>query len=191
MPLGMGKVSADRTRFEEAERKHIADNTPGWRWCMNPKCRAGQVHELKVASPKLGKKKGRAKKVESEATPDLIICTCYECGAKACVSCDRPWHEGETCAEYQVRVKDRLDEEDQALEAIRKMTKPCPGCRKQIQKNGGCPMMYCELCLRVADVCLLTVPGTQCFASFCWDCTSVLDQGYCKCHPRPPAQAVG
>lgn len=33
------------TRFNAIERKHIADNIPGWRWCMNPSCSAGQAHK--------------------------------------------------------------------------------------------------------------------------------------------------
>jgi len=133
------------------ERKHIAENIPGWRWCLAPGCRAGQVHEqiLKVAFKKAKKKgRGNVKKVEavkmeeSEVMPD--ICECHECGAKACVTCDRPWHEGESCAEYQLRIKDRVDEEDRALNEIRKITKQCPGCKKPVQKNGGCPAMQCK-----------------------------------------------
>ncbi|KAK1082499.1 hypothetical protein LTR48_006935 [Friedmanniomyces endolithicus] len=46
-------------RFEEVEPKHIGETTPGWRWCMNPECRAGRVHEPEVikAGPKKAKKR--------------------------------------------------------------------------------------------------------------------------------------
>ena len=130
------------------ERKHIGETTPGWRWCMNPECRAGRVHEPKVmeAEPKKAKKRSGFffGKVEAEAVIDPDICECQECGAKACVPCDRPFHDGETCAAYQSRIKDRIEEEDRALQAIRKITKQCPGCKQSIQKNGGCPGMRCR-----------------------------------------------
>lgn len=52
----------------------------------------------------------------SEPVIESDICECTECGAKACVPCDRPWHEGEDCAAYQARIKDRLEEENKTLE---------------------------------------------------------------------------
>ncbi|KAK0935065.1 hypothetical protein LTR29_013385 [Friedmanniomyces endolithicus] len=132
-------------RFEEVEPKHIGETTPGWRWCMNPECRAGRVHEPEVikAGPKKAKKRVGFffSKVEPPSESEPELCECQECGAKACIPCDRPWHEGESCAAYQARIKDRVEEEDRALEAIRKVTKPCPGCKRSIQKNGGCPAM--------------------------------------------------
>ncbi len=135
-------------RFEELERKHIGENTPGWRWCMNPECRAGRVHEPKMleAEPKTAKKRGVFffSKAKSPSVTEPETCECQECGTKACIACDRPFHEGESCAAYQARIKDRVEEEDRALEAIRKVTKPCPGCKRSIQKNGGCPAMLCR-----------------------------------------------
>lgn len=73
------------------------------------------------------------------------IFTCHDCGAKACVPCDRPWHDGEACLEYRLRVKDRVDEEDKLLKTIGKISKPCPRCKRSIQKNGGCTSMICQL----------------------------------------------
>lgn len=57
---------------------------------------------------------------------DVDIMTCNTCSARACVRCDRPMHDGETCAAYQARIKDRLDEEDKALKAVRRVSRPCP-----------------------------------------------------------------
>jgi len=112
------------------------------------------------------------------ATPALVlrprapdICTCKDCGAKACVPCDRPWHENETCEEYQVRIKDRLEEEDLALALIRKQTKRCPNCSKSIEKDGGCRHMLC----------------TQCRTEFCWQCEQMINRNgqYCACGHIP------
>ena len=180
-----------RQLFEERERHHFAEITPGWRWCLAPDCRAGQVHQKKEESkeeakeeikqedggkenentkPK-GKKKAKSKPEnlsvkEIEAKAD--ICTCNECGAKACVTCDRPWHQGETCEEYQARTKDHMDEEDMTIKAIPRLSKKCPGCQRNIQKNGGCTSMHCFAC----------------GVAFCWTCVSAFDNanGTCKCY---------
>lgn len=135
-------------KFEKAERHHIAESTPGWRWCLAADCKAGQVHQSTQPKPAASKKATRSKnskpsqKDDVGAEPD--ICTCHECGAKACVPCDRPWHEGESCELYQSRTKDRMAEEEASLAQIRKATKPCPFCRKNIEKNGGCNSVHCE-----------------------------------------------
>lgn len=113
-----------------------------------------------------------------DATPTLVlrprapdICTCKDCGAKACVPCDRPWHENETCEEYQFRVKDRLEEEDKSLAAIIKLSKRCPNCSKSIEKDGGCRHMKC----------------TQCWTEFCWQCEHMINRNgqYCACGQVP------
>jgi ariadne-1 len=88
-------------------------------------------------------------KASEVVTEEADICTCNTCGSMTCVTCDRPWHEGETCADYQARTKDRMNEEEKALREIQKVTKACPNCKKRIQKNGGCPYMHCSQC-RVA-----------------------------------------
>ncbi|CAK4031015.1 E3 ubiquitin- ligase [Lecanosticta acicola] len=183
--------------FEERERHHFAEITPGWRWCLAPGCRAGQIHKKVEAKEEAEnkehqetkehskpKRKGKktlwpfSKKTDSqvktsESAEDIEkqadICTCNDCGAKACVSCDRPWHTSETCEAYQARIKDRMDEEDRTLKAIGRLSKKCPGCQKNIEKNGGCPAMHCSACN----------------VGFCWMCLSIFDNGYCKCHPRP------
>jgi len=191
----------------------MVEKVPGWRWCLNPQCRSGQVHQspVEVASklatgddvqvegivdaatkpkademqmvlpdrsiaslknilqvakdqlggsfgqpttvakkPKLkGKRPAKAKPeghklnpIDLDAiVPDDDIFTCKECGHKACVPCDRPWHDGETCKMF----KKRLEEENkQSEELIEKVCKACPKCKKPIEKNGGCDHMYCE-----------------------------------------------
>jgi hypothetical protein len=138
-------------RFDELERRGIADKTPGWRWCLAPRCRAGQVHEppaqVGESVSNLGPKRRSWTKVKkSEAAHN--ICTCNECGAKACVDCDLPWHEGETCHDYQTRIKGEDFEKKEAasLKTIQKQCKQCPGCKKNIQRNGGCDHMRCTQC---------------------------------------------
>jgi hypothetical protein len=151
-------------QFEKLERKHIPDATPGWRWCLSLHCNAGQVHETAVA-PKAKDNEDEGNTYDTtiyletyEYVSDVIefpgdrnICTCHECGARACVVCDRPEHVGETCRAYQLRIKDRIEEEDKAMRAIERATKACPNCHVRIQKNGGCPHMYCKWTLYSGD----------------------------------------
>jgi ariadne-1 len=86
------------------------------------------VHESKVThKPKEGasKSKSRARKKQLDPETDVggveDICTCNKCGARACATCDRPYHEGETCSAYQARVKDRAEEEDKSVLEVSKM----------------------------------------------------------------------
>ncbi|KAK5170313.1 uncharacterized protein LTR77_004900 [Saxophila tyrrhenica] len=185
----MGATKKVYQKFAEIERKFIGDSTPGWRWCLDPSCEAGQVHKSTLSkqeqerqaaakSPTKRTKKGKSKEApvivyeDNPAPIQADICTCHACGSQACVSCDRPWHEGETCDGYQIRIKDRMEEEDKALREIQSATKPCPGCAKRIQKNGGCPNMNCS----------------QCDTNFCWNCASAYIRGrWCDCpHNRIP-----
>jgi hypothetical protein len=117
--------------YVERRRKWVQENTPGWFYCMVPDCEGGHVHvhepqKARNGQAKKSKKKG-GKKDDAEA-PNIFVCE--ECGGKACVPCQRPWHEGESCADYQARIKDRVDEEDESLKMIKKVTKKCPGCKR-------------------------------------------------------------
>ncbi|KAK5123829.1 hypothetical protein LTR85_002465 [Meristemomyces frigidus] len=201
-------------RFDALERRGVAEKVPGWRWCLNAKCRGGQVHPGVVGGGeegwavdageagdknkgegegegdddegKAGKQssgeQGKAKKAEddvneagtktktrskkkstavsssssSSSDNDDTICTCTTCGARACVPCDRPYHDGETCAQYQKRRARQTTAEEQATaKTIEAKCKKCPNaaCGKNIEKNGGCDAVYCV-----------------CGEHFCWPC---------------------
>ncbi|KAF2789085.1 hypothetical protein K505DRAFT_285044, partial [Melanomma pulvis-pyrius CBS 109.77] len=115
-----------------------------FRWCRAPGCQSGQVHESGHAGN---------------------IFRCIACGFRVCVMHDTTWHEGETCQEYDDRVggakergeqKRREEQEKASLEAIKKISKKCPGegCGWNIQKDSGCDHMTC----------------VQCGHEFCWVC---------------------
>lgn len=188
-------------RYVELERVYIAENTPGWRWCLAPGCGAGQVHvpgkveveseddDYKIPDPASSdddqrgggswsqdgaewattvispetierlqreeqhrreqelqqeeqEEQERQERLRSNPRPDIF--KCEKCGAKACVPCDRPWHTNESCGEYQLRIKDRIEEEDATIAAIQRETKSCPSCSKHIFKIGGCKHMHCK-----------------------------------------------
>jgi hypothetical protein len=211
-------------KWDEIQRRTRAAKVPWWRWCLNPKCRAGQVHEPLVGDAIAGSTRGAPVQIDDtdgEATvegeddediqvakknrpskrlatlkrkltdpiaishspdaeqvpsawpptppkakvstrPDVPfrwpddtvviddapgpkgrdkckteddnICTCHECGAKACVLCNVPYHDDETCEQYQKRKKRQNEkEEKQTRKFIEKQCKGCPGCNKKIE----------------------------------------------------------
>lgn len=146
-------------RFQELKHRFISETVPGWRWCLHPKCEAGQVHDPQPANQR------SPNGTLPAPTPDL--CICNVCGTKACVPCDRLDHRPETCSEYQERIKDRADEARLSEAALLDISKPCPGCKKPIEKDGGCRNMVCHY---------------GCTTHFCWDCVEILnDAGRCSC----------
>jgi hypothetical protein len=193
-------------RYVKLERVYVAENTPGWRWCLAAGCGAGQIHVSSEVESEDGDdgSPGLSERIDSDdshlevpgswslllnppAKPD--ISKCNKCGAKACVPCDRPWHENESCEAYKLRTKDKTEEEDASLAAIQKETKPCPSCSKNILKTGGCKHMYCKSLCEHPNVELLseltwTSAGTQCRTEFCWDCLHLINHGgqYCGCN---------
>jgi hypothetical protein len=106
--------------FETMEQKYHKTQDPNWRWCMAVGCGEGQIY----------------------ATNDGNVCTCWKCGARVCVACDKPYHEGEVCEEYRLRTEDQLDEEKLALDVIESTTQKCPACKAPMEKRGGCNSMH-------------------------------------------------
>ena len=157
-------VKEDYERYDELERKAIADRIPGWRWCMGLRCRSGQVHpppvnrdvelESTIATLLKGQKiKGPGKGTiakDSNSNDDLNF-TCNSCGAQACVACDRPSHDNETCVEHQARI---AKEDEMSVALIAEVAKKCPSCSVNIQRNGGCDHIICR----------------NCNDAFCWLC---------------------
>jgi hypothetical protein len=94
-----------------------------------------------------------------------------------CIIHQNTWHEGETCEEYDYRSSGRKAQEQSAqeaasLEAIRKLTKKCPGtnCVYNIEKNNGCDHMTCKLGEQQNERSTDRVPGSRCRYEFCWVC---------------------
>lgn len=173
-------------KFDELERRGIQKKIPGWRWCLAPKCGAGQVHmPLTEIAPNAAKGR-KAKKGKETAGED--VCVCDSCGAKACVSCDRPYHDGETCKQYQARAKrQNVDEEKATAKQIESTCKKCPNCTKNIEKDGGCDQVRCKSrgsFWEINYMMLTRSPGTACRKAFCWLCLTLYDvinkQGHAK-----------
>lgn len=132
------KKCATKPQFERYDRlatQAVVSSIPNFRWCLNSRCKSGQIHH-----------------------DDSPIFVCTACGFKHCVIHTIPWHEGETCADYNYRVSGQKtrDEDDASKKLIDQISKKCPGplCGANIEKNKGCDHMTCRKCKH----------------EFCWVC---------------------
>ncbi len=80
---------------------------------------------------------------------------CSQCKTQFCLSCGEPPHIPARC---QDMIKFHRMYSSTTF-WMQKNTKPCPGCNANVNKDGGCNAMIC----------------TQCRASFCWLCLSLVD----------------
>ena len=106
------------------------------KWCPNPAC-------------------GAVVKVPSSHVKTV---TC-QCGRKMCFDCLGDMHWPAPCdaaSAYRQKLAENGDDRLMPLEDIKRVVingKPCPNCKRFVEKNGGCPYMACV-----------------CGKSFCWGC---------------------
>lgn len=96
---------------------------PDYRDCMAQSCKSGQFHDTKI---------------------DGNIFRCIACGFCVCTVHNVPFHTGETCIAYDKRKKVVSRTEEASMRAISRFSVPCPACKVNIEKNGGCDKMKCE-----------------------------------------------
>jgi hypothetical protein len=113
-----------RRRYQKFMIMDTMKNVPNFRSCLRPNCPSSQIHEGGDAEP-------------------LMVCAA--CGYKMCYPHALPWHEGQTCTQYDVMRRHRT-EDDASLALIASLSKRCPGesCGVPIQKNLGCDHMTCK-----------------------------------------------
>jgi hypothetical protein len=97
------------------------------------------------------------------ARGDGNIFSCTSCKARYCLVCEVPFHEEQTCDEYQADAKRRSEDEQKSLDAVKKMSRPCPGqgCGVNIDKYEGCDHMTCET--------MQILPVELCLIADCYD----------------------
>ncbi|PGH00498.1 hypothetical protein AJ79_08189 [Helicocarpus griseus UAMH5409] len=110
-----------------ATRKELQSH-PRWTWCLSVTCSSGQIFP--------------------ETSPSQQV-VCVKCKKSSCFLHGVPWHENYTCSQYDDKHPNAQSARS-SEERIKRMTKKCPNrqCGWRIQKNGGCPNMYCIKCGR-------------------------------------------
>jgi len=101
------------------KNKKWMDDQPNFKYCLTEKCGNGALIDQNSSFWK-----------------------CTKCNKKACIKHDIPWHENQTCDEYdlsknQIKANETL---------IKQIAKDCPNCKSPIEKNGGCDHMTCSKC---------------------------------------------
>ncbi|KAH3757010.1 Serine/threonine-protein phosphatase 6 regulatory ankyrin repeat subunit B [Pelomyxa schiedti] len=119
---------ANINQYEEQMLRRAIMDIPDFRWC--PKCQTGGI----------------------TSCCDAI---CFNCGFHYCAQCMFAKHEG-TCESYFQNVleeeRGKRRESRKAKEMfesekwIKDFSKPCPGCKCNIKRSGGCSHIVCKNC---------------------------------------------
>jgi len=78
--------------------------------------------------------------------------SCSLCSNAFCSSCEVPFHEGKSCAQFK-EVRSGEADFKRFLEENKNQMRPCPRCKAFVEKNKGCNHITCH-----------------CGAHFCWLC---------------------
>ncbi|KAI5865134.1 hypothetical protein GGS23DRAFT_557844 [Durotheca rogersii] len=133
-------------RYDVLAVKAVLARTPDFMWCPRGDCRSGQIYPNGCSQAK-----------------------CSGCGHLNCVRHHVPWHEGETCEEYDRRVEVHKKNNEASEKHVKEMSKPCPGCSRNVHKYTGCDHITCV-----------------CRQEWCWLCFGVYHQavrGVCDHKP--------
>lgn len=115
---------ASRKTFEKYDAfafRAALGKMPNFFFCLDERCGSGHIHD-----------KGCARFV------------CSDCGSKACINHEIPWHRGETCEQYDKRNEKRREDEKKSKKFIKKTSKRCPRCKRDVFKYAGCNHITCK-----------------------------------------------
>lgn len=107
-------------RYDTLATRAAVEMLPNFRWCLSSTCESGQI--------------------DADECPKF---KCQACQAKHCTKHNVPWHKGETCEEYDKRNKQRKKDDKASEQMIKKTTKKCPECQKDVHKFTGCNHITC------------------------------------------------
>ena len=103
--------------------------------CLGPDCGSGQLHP-------------------DTSNPKMI---CNACSFATCVHHKLPWHEGETCEEFDCNDAqiERLEEAELSAKLLAKdKSKICPSCKQGITRIDGCDHLSCRCGQEWCYICL-------------------------------------
>ncbi|KAF7874823.1 hypothetical protein EAF04_001997 [Stromatinia cepivora] len=91
--------------------------------CLGPNCGGGQIHE---------------------GPEPLMICN--HCKFKTCVKHMLPWHEGQSCDDFDIEDSqiERLEQEEATAKLLAKDSRMCPQCQECVVRSEGCDHMQCR-----------------------------------------------
>ncbi|GER28897.1 RING/U-box superfamily protein [Striga asiatica] len=126
---------ADSTRYHQyLYRSFVESNPQRMKWCPGPNC----DNVVEFISP------------DNRASYEAVC----DCGYKLCFKCGDESHSPIDC-QAVARWAEKNNSEAENTNWILAYTKPCPMCRKAIEKNQGCNHMTCR---------------APCEFQFCWLC---------------------
>jgi len=108
-------------RYDTLATRSAVEALRNFRWCLSPACESGQIDDENCAKFK-----------------------CEACSARHCIRHNVPWHKGETCDEYDRRNKQRKKDDKASEQTIKKTSKKCPECKKDVHKFTGCNHITCK-----------------------------------------------
>lgn len=120
-------------RYEFALLKECLEKDEEFRWCAHG-CGCGQIYS-RLSNPKM---------------------VCWNCNRFTCFIHQTPWHETNTCDQFQKQIEG-VDPDTKVY--LDRQTKRCPNCHAPIEKFHGCDHITC----------------TRCRREFCWECLVLYD----------------
>jgi hypothetical protein len=87
---------------------------------------------------------------------------CESCSFKTCAVHKLPWHEGQTCEEFDMDDSqiERLEEAEATAKLLAKEhAQVCPNCLNGVSRSEGCDHMTCKFLLSIGSV----MSCTNCF----------------------------
>ncbi|GAB1312319.1 hypothetical protein MFIFM68171_02529 [Madurella fahalii] len=115
-------------KYNEFSLRKALEADKNFVWCAGG-CGNGQIHDGGHEQP---------------------IVKCSSCGSRTCFQHKVPWHTGLSCDDWdhlQISPSQNLAKTDLRIqsyldlkaseETIKQISKPCPGCGRSIEKNGG------------------------------------------------------
>lgn len=121
-------------RYDRFSTLAIIDDLRDFHWCLRAGCTGGQEQVGGV----------------------LGYMKCHSCSYEQCLHHKREWHHGESCRQYDARLRnqaERMTHEQEERATTRFMNqqqastvwKKCPKCQVLIEKTDGCDQMECRV----------------------------------------------
>ncbi|KAG8050325.1 hypothetical protein GUJ93_ZPchr0009g571 [Zizania palustris] len=131
----------DKQRYARFAFRSYVELNPRMKWCPGPGC----THAVEFVGSDDGEQN------------DDVFCLCKH---GFCWRCGEEAHRPVSCGTVRMWLAKNISDDSETASWLLVNTKPCPKCRRPIEKNYGCMHMTC---------------GQPCFHEFCWLCLQPWD----------------